>query len=110
MRKEIPRVMIGDRHRQPVYPCPVVEIAEHRFEPFVMKIGGKREQRCLHSKEIICSEIQDQIVTLAQRVRATGGTGRRKLGSAMILRRPRMITSSRLPRPASTTLGGERVW
>jgi hypothetical protein len=60
--------MIGDCHRQPVYPCPVLEVAEHRVEPLVVKIGGEREQRRLHSQEIICSEVRDQIVTVAQRV------------------------------------------
>jgi hypothetical protein len=48
VRKEVPRVMISDRHRQPVYPCPALNVVEYGFEPLVIEIGGKREQRCLH--------------------------------------------------------------
>src|SRR3712207_1485481 len=70
--KEIPRVMIGDSQRQPVYPCPILYVAQYRLEPLVVEVGGKREQCSLHGEEIICSERLDQIVTFTRNARATG--------------------------------------
>src|SRR3712207_3518057 len=52
VRKEVPGVVVGDRHGQPVYARPFLEIAENRVEPLVVKVGGKREHRCLHGTSL----------------------------------------------------------
>jgi hypothetical protein len=41
--KEIPGVVVGDRHRQPVYSRPFLEVAEDYLEPLVVKVGSERE-------------------------------------------------------------------
>src|SRR5215218_144650 len=48
MRKDVPGVMVGDGHRQPVYPCSVLDIIEHSTCTLVTKVGGEGEHRRLH--------------------------------------------------------------
>jgi hypothetical protein len=48
VRKDVPGVVVGHGHRQPVYPCPVLDIIEDRTDAFVVKVGSEGEHRRLH--------------------------------------------------------------
>jgi len=48
VRKEVPGVVVGDGHRQAVYPYPALDIIKHRTHALVAKVGGEGEHRRLH--------------------------------------------------------------
>src|SRR5215210_1280615 len=58
--KEVAGIVIGYRHRQPVYPCSLLDVPEDRIESLVVKVGGKREHRCLHGARLYTRRQGDQ--------------------------------------------------
>jgi hypothetical protein len=50
--KDVPGAMVGDRHRQPIYPRPLLDVVENCVEALIVKVGGEREHRCLHGARL----------------------------------------------------------